>query len=68
MAIDVKEDSSELEDDHKSVATDLDVAELKLGQIMKESETRIQSHIEERINTRMVTKRLRKDVEENKKE
>ena len=37
-AIEVKEEPSEPEEDHKSGGTDLDVAEAKLGQIMKGSE------------------------------
>ena len=68
LAIEVKEEPSEPEDDQKSGVTDLDMTEAKLGQIMKGSEARIQSYREERINNRMVTKRLRKDLEEIKKE
>ena len=64
LAIEVKEEASEPEDDQKSEGTDLDLAEPKLSQIMKDSDARIQFYRKERIDARFVTKRLRKDLEE----
>ena len=52
LAIEVKEELSEEQDDQNSEGTDLDEAEPKLGQIMKGSDSRVQSHRAARINAR----------------
>ena len=66
MAIEIKKKPSGQKDDKESSGTELDEAESKLGQIMKESDAHVKMHREERIKAKPLTKRLKRDVEELK--
>ena len=67
MAIEIKEEPSGQKEDKESSGTDIDEAEPKLGQIMKESDVRVKTHREERIKAKPLTKRLKREVEDLKK-
>ena len=67
LANEVKEEPAGQKEDQESSGTEIDEAEPKLGQIMKESDARIKTNREERIKAKPITKRLKRDVERLKK-
>ena len=60
--------SINIELDRMSSGTDIDYTETKMGQIMKGSNTRVQTYRQARINAKPLTKKLKREVEEMKKE